>query len=456
MKQWSTNMDCIPHISRRGFLHTMAAGAAALALPARADGAASRRPNFVFVLVDDLGWADLGCYGSTYYETPNIDKLAADGMRFTQAYAAAPVCSPTRASILTGKHPARLHFTEAAGCRPPAKTLLAELDWRRRLPLEEVTLAEALKPAGYATACFGKWHIGPHRDVSRQGFGETAGRGKKRGDKSTAFLTDKAIAFITKNAAKPFFLYLSHYTVHVPLEADSELVKKYRKKAPGKNGQCNPTMAAMIETLDTQFGRLRETLKDAGVDKNTVIVFFSDNGGLPRVKGKKGFETATSNLPLRGGKSNLYEGGIREPLIVYAPGVTKAGAVETTPVLSTDFYPTFLELANLPLRPDQHQDGCSLLPLLRGRPLKSKRPLVWHYPHYHSTGRPHGAIRIGDEKLIEWYEDGRRELYDLSKDVGEKDNLADQRPDRIQELGDLLHRELDRMKAQRMKRRSSR
>lgn len=445
-------MNRDPSFSRRDFLRTLAACGAALSLPAWAgDRALKRPPNFVFILVDDLGWADLNCYGSTYYETPNIDELAKDGVRFTQAYTASPVCSPTRASIVTGKHPARLHITEAIGVKPPPNTLLPELDWTRRLPLSEVTLAEVLKDAGYATACFGKWHLGPGRDSRKQGFDHFVAHGKKHGDKDTAFLTDKSIDFIRKNANKPFFLHLCHHTVHVPLEADKDLIEKYRGKAAGKNGQNNPVMAGMIETLDHNVGRLRKALLEAGVADNTVIVFFSDNGGLSRVNGK----VATSNLPLRGGKANLYEGGIRSPLIVVAPGITKAGAVSTEPVFSTDFYPTFLEIADLPKRPEQHQDGTSILPLLRGRNAKDRWPLVWHYPHYHSTGKPHGAIRQGDYKLIEWYEDGRRELYNLKNDLGEEHDLAAKQANHVRELGDLLHAELDRMGAQMLSRPSS-
>jgi arylsulfatase A-like enzyme len=430
------------------------------------------RPNIVFVLADDLGWRDLGCYGSTFYETPHLDQLAAKGMRFTDAYAACSVCSPTRASILSGKYPARLHLTDwlpGRVDRPDQKLKRpAILD---HLPLEEVTLAEALREGGYRTGFIGKWHLGgPAFFPEKQGFDlNVAGcqRGSPpsyfspyriptladgpKGEYLTDRLTDEALKFIEGAKAKPFLLYLSHYAVHNPQQAKAELVAKYHAKAarlPSPTGpeflpeckqqarqiQNQPVYAAMVESVDESVGRVMQKLAELGLQGNTIVVFTSDNGGLSTAEG-----APTSNLPLRGGKGWHYEGGVREPLIVRWPGVTQPGSTCRAPMISTDYYPTFLEMAGLPLRPRQHVDGVSLVPLLKGR-AAAERPLFWHYPHYSNQGGgPGGAVRVGNFKLIEWYEDRRAELFDLSDDVGERHDLAATMPERTAALRRQLH-----------------
>ncbi len=441
-------------VTRRGFLRAAGTSAAALAggsfLPGwmgapagAATGRGSAKPNFVFFLVDDLGWADVACYGSRYYETPNIDRLAADGVRFTDAYAACPVCSPTRASILTGKYPARLDLTDwiPGHRRKNAKLLVPEFN--QQLPLEEVTIAEALKEAGYATAAMGKWHLGT-KDYypTEQGFDLNVG-GTRKGQPPHYFhperiptmppgydnqnltdaLTVEAEKFIESNRDRPFFLYFSYYAVHTPIQGKEDLAAKYRAKPP-HGGQDNPEYAAMIETVDTSVGRVRAKLEALGIADRTILIFMSDNGGLGRV---------TSNAPLRAGKGTLYEGGIREPMIVRWPGVTRPGRVCGTPVTSTDLYPTILEMAGLPLRPEQHADGLGLAGLLRGNEEIDRDTLYWHYPHYHQT-TPAGAIRHGRYKLIEYFEDGRMELYDLRNDVGETTDLAERMPSKVREM----------------------
>ncbi|MDH3582920.1 MAG: sulfatase [Phycisphaerae bacterium] len=418
--------------------------------------------NFVFLLVDDLGWADVGMNGSQFHETPHIDKLAATGMRFTQAYAACPVCSPTRASIMTGRHPVRVDITDWIPGSSPTKgaKLIPPVD-RGSLALEEITIAEVLKKNGYQTYFAGKWHLGGKGHLpTDQGFDVNIGgnhtggprggyyapwqnpqlRGKgEPGEYLTDRLTDESIGFLKKrDADKPFLLYLSYYNVHTPVQACKEFVEHYETKAkklfsgptPWKTEheglsrmrQDRPDFASMVAAVDKSVGRLLGQLEVMKLAHNTVVIFFSDNGGLSTLRGKRG---STSNLPLRAGKGWLYEGGIREPMIIRAPGVTKPNAVCDTPVLSTDFFPTMLELAGLPLMPDRHRDGTSLVPLLRGRPLVTKRPLAWHYPHYHgSSWKPGAAIRVGQYKLIEFYHHEKVELYDLEADPGERNDLS--------------------------------
>ena len=419
---------------------------------------AARQPNIVFILADDLGYMDLGANNpKTFYETPNIDQLARRGMRFTQGYAACPVCSPTRASILTGKYPPRTGVTDFIGDKTTGKLLPATN--ADHLALEEVTVAERLRDAGYATFFAGKWHLGTGEySPNSQGFGpglEGSGQfyypksvepipNAKDDPKTTERIANDAIHFIEAHKDKPFFAYLPFLAVHTPIAAPNHLIEKYEKKKvtapPDSWGQerarrvrlvqNHAVYAAMLEQLDTAIGRILSAIERNGLSENTIVVFMSDNGGLSTSEGHP-----TSNLPLRGGKGWPYEGGIREPWIVCAPGVTKPGATCDTPVISTDFYPTLLALARLPLDPKQHRDGMNLLPLLQGGGLQRKAPLFWHYPHYgNQGGAPCGAIRDGDWKLIEWYEDGRIELYNLRDDLSEANNLAEKTPAKAQEL----------------------
>ncbi|MDA2930393.1 sulfatase, partial [Acidobacteria bacterium AH-259-O06] len=425
------------------------------ASPTAPDGG---RPNFVFILIDDLGWKDLGCYGSTFYETPNIDQLANEGMRFTDAYTAAPVCSPTRASLLTGKYPASLNLTDWIRGRkqwPWAKLLVPEFN--QQLPLQEVTIAEALKAAGYVTASIGKWHLGQEPYYpTEQGFDLNFG-GTHRGSPPTYFcpyeiptieecsegeyltdrLTEEAETFIEKNQDKPFLLYLSHFAVHIPLEAKQELIAKYEAKANAEQPQNNAVYAAMIESMDESVGRMMKKLQELQIADRTVIFFTSDNGGLV-YEGKR-TEAVTSNEPLRAGKGHLYEGGVRVPLIVRWLGLIEPGSVSPVPVTSTDFYPTILEMADMHVDPQQTIDGVSFLSLLKQTGELKRDAIYWHYPHYSNQGgEPGGVVRQGDYKLIEFYRDGKLELYNLREDIGEKSNLAEQRPDKAAELHQML------------------
>jgi len=441
-------------LDRRSFLKCSAAGtlgylagAWARSAMAKEKEAPPKKPNFVFFLVDDLGWRDVGCYGTKFYETPNIDRLAREGMRFTDAYAACPVCSPTRASILTGKYPARLNLTDwIPGQREKNPKLLVP-KFNQELPLEEVTIAEALKAAGYACASIGKWHLGgePYYP-DKQGFDLNVGGTAKgqppryfspygiptladgpKGEYLTDRLADEAEKFIEQNRDRPFFLYLPHFAVHTPIQGKKDIVTKYAAKTPDGD-QKNATYAAMIESVDQSVGRVMKKLDALGLADRTVVFFMSDNGGLAGV---------TSNAPLRAGKGTLYEGGVREPMIVKWSGVIKPGTTASTPVTSTDFYPTILEMAGLPPKPEQHVDGLSLMPLLKERGPLRRDTLYWHYPHYHRT-TPAGALRHGDWKLIEYFEDGRLELYNLRDDIGEKNDLATAMPEKVRELQKML------------------
>jgi arylsulfatase A-like enzyme len=389
------------------------------------------RPNVVFILADDLGINDLACYCRAEHHTPNLDRLAKDGARFTAAYAACPVCSPTRAAIMTGKHPARLHITTFLPGRadaPSQKLLHPKI--ATALPLEETTLAERLRAAGYATACLGKWHLGgagfgPEKqgfDVVHAGQANTKPSAEE-GGKGEFDQTHKAEAFIAANRDRPFFLYLCHNTPHIPLAARPELIAQYQSA-------FNPTYAAMIHSMDECVGRVLKSLEDLKLADRTIVVFTSDNGGLhvPELND----DPPTHNSPFRAGKGFLYEGGIRVTLIVRWPGAVAAGKVIDTPVISTDWTPTILEACGLPV-PDR-LDGASFAGLLKGGELKP-RPLFWHVPHYTNQGsRPAGAVRDGDRKLIEHYEDGRVELFDLSKDPGEANDLSATERDRTAEL----------------------
>ena len=447
----------------RRVLLTLAA-ASAFCMPVLAAGEDLRALNIVFILIDDLGWADLGCYGSTFHLTPNLDALAARGTRFTQAYAAAPLCSPTRAAILTGKHPARLHLTTYLPGRAdnPAQKLLHP-KIRQHLPLEEITLAEALKGAGYRCGHFGKWHLGGKGFLPEdQGFdvnvGGTAGgsppgpggffgfqiptlRSTDKDEYLTDRLTEEAERFIEQNRARPFFLYLCHFAVHIPLQGKADTVKKYRARAQAGRGlgqgQNNAVYAAMLESVDDSVGRIVGKIDELGLGENTLIVFTSDNGGLAVKEGPN--TPATSNAPLRGAKGQLFEGGIRVPLIACMPGRVPAGGVCDVPVTSTDFFPTFTKACGIEPAEGSVADGVDIMPLLTGGAATERDTLIWHFPHYSNQGgTPTGAVRKGDFKLIEFYEDGRLELYNLAEDAGENRDLAREMPGRRNELHRLL------------------
>ena len=404
------------------------------------------RPNIVFVLADDMGWTDLGCCGSKFYETPNIDRLAAQGMRFTDAYSACTVCSPSRACILTGQYPARLHITDwiAGHKRPFAK--LRVPDWTLRLSPEIPNVARVLKSAGYATASIGKWHLGPENCwPDRQGFDLNVG-GCDKGQPPSYFapyriptltdgpdgeflserLTSEALTFIERNKGKPFFLYLPHYAVHTPIQAKPAVIAKYKARQDKSAPHHNPGYAALVESVDDSVGRLMRKLEELGLADHTIVVFTSDNGGLIG---------CTSNAPLRAGKGSAYEGGVRVPLIVKWPGVAKPGSANHTPVIGADFFPTLLAMAGV-RGPQSHTlDGESLVPLLRQSGTLARDALYWHYPHYHPGGAtPYGAIREGAFRLVEFYEDNRVELYDLSDDIGETKDLAASRPEKAAAL----------------------
>ncbi|MGQ7867765.1 sulfatase [Sunxiuqinia sp. sy24] len=438
------------------------------------------RPNIIFILVDDLGWSDLGYTGSTFYETPNIDRLASEGMVFTDAYAACPVCSPSRAAIMSGKYPARLNLTDyIPGNRhwgPHKDQKLASHPFKLQLDLEEYSIAEALKDAGYKTMFAGKWHAGEEEEYypQHQGFDINIGGNKTghpaggyfspyknpqltdgyEGEYLTDRLADEVINFMKQNKEDPFFAYLSFYTVHLPMQGKPAKVKKYQEKLASMNyageefskegktwykkHQNRPHYAAMVESMDENVGRVLQSLKEMGIDKNTIVVFTSDNGGM--ATSNQTGNIPTSNLPLRAGKGYLYEGGIREPLIIRWPGKVKAGSVCSIPVTGTDYYPTLLDLAGLELLPNQHQDGISIKPLLEEKQIE-ERPVFWHYPHYSGGlgGRPSGAVRLGDYKLIEFYEDTQVELYDVKNDISEKNDLSEKYPNKTKELKALLY-----------------
>jgi len=429
-----------------------------------------QRPNFVFILVDDLGRTDIGVDGSTFYETPNIDKLANSGMRFTDGYATCQVCSPSRASLMTGKYTPRHDITNyigaASGLNWKRNDRILPPEYARNLPHEDTTIAEAMKSAGYKTFFAGKWHLGTKGsypedhgfDVNKGGYdpGTPPGgffapfknpklKDKQPGESLTLRLAKETCDFIEDNAGEPFFAYLAFYAVHCPIQTTEKLWSKYQKKATKaglvdkrfifdrnmavRQVQDNPIYGGMMETLDDAVGMVTDKLKKLGLDKNTVVIFTSDNGGV-----SSGDNFATSLLPYRGGKGRQWEGGIRVPFYISAPGITKPGSVSSTPVIATDFYPTILELAGLPLNNAQHKDGKSLMPLLTGGKI-AKRDLFWHYPHYgNQGGEPSAVIRSGNYKLIRYYEDNRSELYDLSRDIGEQSDITKANPRRTTRL----------------------
>ena len=465
--------------------------------PLNESKAATRPPNVVIILADDLAWADVGCYGAKFHETPRIDQLAAEGMRFTNGYAAHMSCSPSRAALLTGRSPARLKITAyIPGPRLSGKYLTGEM--KMELPFEEVTLAEVLKDAGYSTLFVGKWHLGDSPFTpEKQGFDINIGGNRsgapgnyfwpygrdkkknpkayhgievpglaatgKKGEHLCDRLTGEALKLIESHRDKPFFLYLPYYDVHTPIQAKDPLIQKYKEKAkrmglpldekstpflpdgtpargtkPGLRSnkarqiQNHPAYAAMVETMDTNVGRIIDGLKKLNLEENTIVIFTSDNGGYPPV---------SCNLPFRGGKGWAYEGGTREPWIVKWPGKTKPGSVCDVPVIFTDIFPTVLEMTGQPQRPELHLDGTSIAPLLLGEKVeKIHDALFWHYPHYASYGcGPFSAIRVGDWKLIEWLEDESVDLFNLADDSGEKNNLADTHPEKVKSLLNRLH-----------------
>jgi len=415
-------------MKRRYFLKI---GALAGAFPFTAS-ATMPRPNFVFILADDLGWTDLGCFGSSFYESPNLDRLCRDGVKFTNAYAAGTVCSPTRASIITGRYPVR------TGC--------TQYGWNIRGT--ERCFAQDLKEAGYETFHTGKWHVG---GVTPEQMGFThcpkANRDPVKDPKATRAITKNTIEFLKRVKGKPFFAYVNYHAVHTKLEERADVVEKYRQKLrlyppqpgsprgletergnPNKQVQDDPKFAAMVEVMDQGVGQILETLASIGADRNTVVIFTSDNGGLST-------KPCTSNLPLRAGKGWIYEGGIRVPTIIKWPGVIQPGRVCDTPIISTDYYPTILEIAGLPLRPKDHVDGVSIAELLRNGTPPSREKLFWHYPHNHGAGSPPcGAVRIGDFKLIHFFYTNEIELYNLKDDLSEQHNLADSMPEKAAEL----------------------
>lgn len=457
----------ITRLCRRLVLAVLAAGSIASAAP--------RPPNFIFFLIDDWGWTDAASFGSKLYETPHIDRLAAQGMKFTQAYSACTVCSPTRAAVMTGKYPARLHITDwiAGHRRPYAKLKIPA--WTLHLPLAERTIAEELKDRGYTTGLFGKWHLGDEAFYpEKQGFDVNVGgcsMGAPRSyfppygiptipdENPGEFLTDRltrdALKFIDANRERPFFIYFPHYAVHTPLAGKPEVVAKYQKKlAAGTYTQTNPVYAALVESVDDSVGAVMQRLAELKLDDNTVIILTGDNGGLSGTRNAEGWRPGpTRNDPLRLGKGSAYEGGVRVPLVVKWPGVTAAGSVSTTPVISVDYFPTMLEIADrargLSATPPSAGDGESITALLRGGARLTRDTLYWHYPHYHpGSATPYSAVREGDWKLIHFFEDNRVELYQLAADLGEKTDLAATNPAMVAALRAKLEAWRSRVGAQ--------
>lgn len=412
-------------------------------------------PNIVVILADDLGWRDLGCYGTEFYETPNIDRLAKEGVRFTAAYSACPVCSPTRASLMTGKYPTRVGITDYISTNPASsknKKLLTP-DNVLQLPHDEQTIAELVKPAGYRTFYAGKWHLGLGEfEANSQGFDEYVSDstlGKHETDWEVGVrITDAAVKYLDRQSpTQPFFMFVSYHEPHRPMLEYPRHIARFQKKSatlannPEKERtehdgltrivQDDATYASEIAGLDENVGRVLDQLDASNLSKNTIIVFFSDNGGLSTLK----VSGPTSNMPLRAGKGWLYEGGIRVPMIVRYPGVAQAGTTCDVPVCSIDLAPTLTEVAGVASRPGQHKDGISVLGLIKGGTSLPPRQLCWHYPHYHSTmWKPGGAIREGDWKLIEFFESNQAELYNLKEDLGEQHDLARQDPAKVSEL----------------------
>ena len=469
------------NLSRRNFLKTIGLGATTFVIyssrnPQRlfANKTTDDKPNIIFILVDDLGWMDTGCYGSKYYETPNIDKLAAEGIRFTDAYAACAVCSPTRAAVITGRYPARLGITDwirsrfQGGNIPENKKNPTEFVGSKKrkllcppnalwMELDEITIAEALKPAGYTSCHIGKWHLGADDWYpDRQGFDFNIGgcdygqpptyfdpyyrkgqgdiptlKPRRRGEYLTDREADEAVRFIHSHKDKSFFLYMAHYTVHTPLQAKKDLIEKYESK-PTTN-QKNPTYAAMIESLDDAVGRICSALDELDLSENTIIFFTSDNGGLLG---------PTNNAPLRSGKGYPYEGGIREPLIVKWPKVIKPGTVSHELITSVDYFPTICQAAGIQLPGDSEIDGISILNHLKSNGTRklNRNALYWHFPHYRGKVVPYSIIRDGNWKLIKRYEGKEFELFNLKSDLSEKTDLSELFPAKVRQLDAKLRR----------------
>lgn len=429
---------------------------------ASAEEKKTERPNIIFLLADDLGWTGLTCFGSDLYETPHLDQLAKSGLKLTSAYSACTVCSPTRASIMTGIYPARLRLTDfiSGQNRPFAKLQIP--DWNPGLDHSLFTIAEALREQGYRTAQVGKWHLlHPSNNIERDGPGAhgfdlaidkpkgTRGyrlpkgsnrNGESGSDYLTDYLTDRALQFIDQAHEDPFFLYFAYHVPHTPIDGRDDLVAEYRKKVRDNSKHKNPEYAAMVNSMDSSAGRLLKRLEHHGIADKTLVIFTSDNGGLTQRYGKHdGF---TDNFPLRRGKGSAYEGGVRVPAIVRWPGVTKPGTESSEPVSTIDYFPTLLDAANCTENKvgSQPVDGKSLVDLFRNPSKSLQRDLFWHYPHYHAGGdSPYGAIRSGKWRLIEFYENGGIELYDLHHDPGETDNLVSKHPNVTRKLLGKLH-----------------
>ncbi len=420
-----------------------------------ANSNAADKPNILFILVDDMGWRDLACYGHRIHETPNIDALASRGMRFTNAYAACPICAPSRAAIMTGKFPSNSGFVDNFASELNGRTLQRAKD-RQFLKLEEVTLAETLKAGGYQTGFLGKWHLSgtnESRLPTDQGFdvnvaggwwGHPRGRtgyfspynmfaleNGPKGEYLTDRLTSEAIQVMDgfSKQAKPWLLYMSYYTVHAPLHSKPEKTKKYKEKARQANVKLkSPAYAGMVESLDENVGRMLDWLDEKRLRENTIVIFTSDNGGMVK---------ATNNRPLRSFKGDIYEGGIRVPCIIDWPGVIEPGAVSDTPISGVDFYSTLLAMARLPQQSEHHEDSVNLVPLLNGDTDFNRGPLVWHYPvgvPHIAHSKPGSVIRDGDWKFLRFYEDGREEVYNLKQDVGESTNLLASMPEKAAKL----------------------
>ncbi len=406
----------------------------------------TQRPNIVFILIDDMGWPDAEVYGHQFHETPNINKLAAEGIVFTDAYTASPVCSSTRASIQSGQYPARVGITDyIPGHMRPFEILKVPHNRTQYMPLDVITMGEVIRDAGYATGYIGKWHLNGFekgRLPKSQGYDYAITRlggahfdfaskydppfeGLDKEDYLANVLTDRAINFIEKNKSRPFFLTLSHYAVHIPLQAEENLIEKYENKTKPASGVNNPIYAAMVEHVDQSVGRILDKLTTLELDKNTVVIFYSDNGGLIKMFNGNG-PVVSTNAPLRSEKGSLYEGGVRVPFIVRWPNKIAPGTRTDALMTSTDLFPTLVNIAGGTLPQNQVIDGENLMNSFEGLP-PQERAIYFHYPHYHHSV-PAGAIREGDYKLIQFYDDMRIELYNLSKDIGEKNNLAEQQP----------------------------
>ena len=419
--------------------------------------------NIVYILADDLGWNQVGYHGNHFYETTNIDRIASEGIHFTNAYAADPVCSPTRGSIMTGKYPARLHLTDYIPGSPYPYARLITPQQVPCLPLEEVTIAEKLKGDGYITGHFGKWHLSPDKnyqpgrpfDPGSQGFDVVFTSVKPEPDADpnkdahhTIEIVNRSIKFIEEYHSKPFFCYVSFHAVHRPIMEHADLIAKYEAKPNSDDPVNNPIMGAMIERMDIGIGQIVEKLEELGLTDNTIVIFYSDNGGL---------ESLQDQAPLRGGKATVFEGGIRVPMAIKWPGVIKPGIQSDVLVSSQDFFPTILEITGIAYD-KQNLDGVSIMPLLKQSGELQRKTLYWHYPHYHHQGyKPGGAIREGDYKLIEWFEptimggDGQVNLYNLKNDIGETTDLSNDNPDLRDHLRQKLHDWRMEVDAQEMK-----